>query len=57
MGDAVTASSVDKLPQLGRCVDLFRTILAQLDPATRFLLDSSKTGEGVDSWVGWVLGV
>jgi hydrogenase nickel incorporation protein HypB len=55
--DVVIVNKVDLLPHLDVDMNLFRANLAQVNPDARVLLVSSKTGEGVDAWVDWVLGV
>ena len=54
--DVVVVNKVDLLPHLDVDMDLFRRNLAAVNPAARVLEVSAKTGEGVDTWVDWVLG-
>jgi hydrogenase nickel incorporation protein HypB len=53
--DVVVVNKVDLLPYLDVDMDLFRRNLAAVNPTAHVIEVSAKTGEGVQSWVDWVL--
>jgi hydrogenase nickel incorporation protein HypB len=54
--DVVVVNKIDLLPHLDVDMDLFRRNLATVNPDAHVIMVSSKTGEGLDSWIAWVLG-
>ena len=54
--DVVIVNKIDLLPHLDVDMDLFRRNLAAINPSARVIEISAKTGDGVDSWIDWILG-
>ena len=54
--DVVIVNKIDLLPHLDVDMDLFRRNLASINPSARVIEISAKTGDGVDSWIDWILG-
>ncbi|WIM68286.1 hydrogenase nickel incorporation protein HypB [Corynebacterium breve] len=53
--EAVVVNKIDLLPYLDFDVDLFLSNVRQVNPDARIFLMSTKTGEGFDAWMDWVL--
>ncbi len=53
--DAVVLNKADLLPVFDFDVDYWRRGIAMLNPGAPTFLVSSRTGEGIDAWVAWLL--
>jgi hydrogenase nickel incorporation protein HypB len=54
--DALIINKIDLLPYVDYNLDYFRRGVELLNPGVTTFPISCRTGEGVDSWVLWVLG-
>ena len=52
--DIVVVTKLDLMPYLDFDLDMFRELVAGLNPDAPVLCLSAKTGEGLDSWVAWL---
>ena len=52
--DATLLNKIDLLPYLDFDMDLARTSIANIHPGMPVFEISSKTGEGLDAWIGWL---
>lgn len=55
--DVVVVNKIDLLPHLDFDLDLFLGNLADVNPTARVIHASARTGEGVDEWCDWLLGL
>jgi hydrogenase nickel incorporation protein HypB len=55
--ELVLVNKVDLLPHLDFDIDRFLRNLDKVHPGVRRLLVSAKTGEGVETWRDWLLGL
>ena len=55
--DIVVINKIDLLPHLDFDLDLFLGNLADVNPTARVIHASARTGEGVDEWCDWLLGL
>ena len=55
--DLVVINKIDLLEHLDFDLDLFLTNVQAVNPGVRTIQLSARTGEGVDEWCGWLLGV
>ena len=56
-GDVVVVNKIDLLPHLDFDLDQFLGNLADVNPTARVIHASARTGEGVDEWCDWLLGL
>jgi hydrogenase nickel incorporation protein HypB len=55
--DVVVVNKIDLLPHLDFDLDEFLGNLADVNPGARVIHASARTGEGVDEWCEWLLGL
>ena len=55
--DVVVINKIDLLPHLDFDLDEFLANLADVNPRARVIHASARTGEGVDEWCEWLLGL
>jgi hydrogenase nickel incorporation protein HypB len=55
--DVVVVNKIDLLPHLDFDLDRFLANLADVNPKAEVIRASSRTGEGVDAWCAWLLGI
>jgi hydrogenase nickel incorporation protein HypB len=54
--DVVVVNKVDLLPHLDFDLDVFLANLKAVNPRTKVILASARTGEGIDEWCDWLVG-
>jgi len=52
--DLVVVTKVDLLPYLDFDMDVFRSLVAGLNPTAALLPLSARTGEGMQEWIDWL---
>ncbi len=55
--DVVVINKVDLLPHLDFDLDAFLANLGDVNPGARVIHASARTGEGVDEWCDWLVGL
>ncbi len=50
----VILSKVDLLPHLDFDVARAKAYIAQINPRAEILMVSTRTGEGMDTWMDWI---
>jgi hydrogenase nickel incorporation protein HypB len=55
--EVVVVNKIDLLPHLDFDLDLFLANLRAVNPSAKVLQVSARTGEGVDEWCAWLLGL
>ena len=55
--DVVVVNKIDLLPHLDFDLDRFLANLADINPRAEVIRASSRTGDGVDAWCTWLLGI
>jgi len=55
--DLVVINKIDLLPHLDLDLDVFLANLDDVNPGVRTVLTSARTGEGVEEWCDWLLGL
>lgn len=53
--EAIVVNKIDLLPYLDFDMNLFEDNLKSINPGVKIIQTSSKTGEGIDEWVDWLL--
>src|SRR5436853_405810 len=55
--EVVVVNKIDLLPHLDFDLDRFLANLADINPGAEVIQASSRTGEGVNAWCDWLLGI
>jgi len=55
--ELVVVNKIDLLPHLDFCVEDFLGNLQRVNPGVPHMLVSARTGEGIDSFAGWLAGI
>jgi len=53
--DAIVLNKIDLMPYLDFDLEAFRTAVRALNPGSPLFLVSCKTGDGIETWVEWLL--